>query len=529
MLDQRLRSGCVADSGCFGARHCGGRKLWWIFCPSALQAGNTQIKVAPASPLLLRLNPPPPASEMALLILACLGAVAAETFGQAWLCHGAVALDPTEATLHTLPDSAYSVAVRAQPGPAPGGAALCTLLAQPAGHEHVILRGDPGAISRVAALDGVRLVLVPDRPGVAIATASSEVLGAAGALLRRVDAQAARFVAPHSLRPGLRSAKAAKAGQKAQSKSEVVAAVRALQDEFGLQMEYLTGVTGFMLDGNMVTTSTRYTHTLQNLQSAQMIRQYLGQFYSEVFFQNFTYAGQVTRNVIAIKPGRTDEVVVVGAHFDSTSQSPQTDAPGCVDNGSGTDGVMMLAKAFANVETERTIHFVAFNAEEQGLYGSQHYVNKLAANGYNVHSALIMDMIGYSAQYYGVTLEGLSEKSTKALMELAASNTAALSPSLQIHKRYQSWGSDHVPFQQAGIPCFLWIEMDDVEYPGYHDVTDEMVYLSVEQSIDILAALAGTLWDLSMGSSLDGAAAVAGPAPMITVLMAATAALLMML
>ena len=48
----------------------------------------------------------------------------------------------------------------------------------------------------------------------------------------------------------------------------------------------------------------------------------------------------------------------------------------------------------------------------------------------------------------------------------------AIAPKLDRSTTTVSFGSDHVPFQQAGIPCYLAIEMDDTAYPGYHKTSD---------------------------------------------------------
>ena len=89
----------------------------------------------------------------------------------------------------------------------------------------------------------------------------------------------------------------------------------------------------------------------------------------------------MTRNVVCIKTGKTNpsEIVVVGAHFDSISSANGGDsatfAPGAIDNGSGSTTVMTVAKALKDHQNGKTIHFILFSGEEQGLYGSTHYVN----------------------------------------------------------------------------------------------------------------------------------------------------------
>ena len=72
--------------------------------------------------------------------------------------------------------------------------------------------------------------------------------------------------------------------------------------------------------------------------------------------------------------------------------------------GSGSAGVLHLAEIFAEFNTDRTIHFVLFSGEEQGLYGSQNYVKVAQNSKWNIVSAICMDMIGYSKKYFGVTI-----------------------------------------------------------------------------------------------------------------------------
>ena len=72
------------------------------------------------------------------------------------------------------------------------------------------------------------------------------------------------------------------------------------------------------------------------------------------------------------------QVVVVGAHMDSLPTGAT--APGAVDNGSGTVALLVLAKAFAKHSWNRTIEFVAFGAEEQGIHGSAEYVKRIEAS-----------------------------------------------------------------------------------------------------------------------------------------------------
>lgn len=80
--------------------------------------------------------------------------------------------------------------------------------------------------------------------------------------------------------------------------------------------------------------------------------------------------GKLCENIEAEIPGRSDEIVVVGAHYDSVLGSP-----GANDNGSGVAAMLALARRFAHQGGERTLRFVAFVNEEPANFQT----NKWAA------------------------------------------------------------------------------------------------------------------------------------------------------
>lgn len=273
-------------------------------------------------------------------------------------------------------------------------------------------------------------------------------------------------------------------------------------DPEGEYIELLSKLSGALplpITGSPI--PTRYSYSPQNQQAAQWIAEYLVDegTLDDVYNQDFRMPnGNVVSNVVGVKYGseKPDEIIVVGAHFDSISPTPSTAAPGAVDNGSGTVGVMMLAAALANMKLKRTVHFVAFNGEEQGLYGSAHYVNVAKAGGWKIGAALTMDMIAYSNQYFGVIIEGTTNSAIQALMQSVAANSKQYGGSgFTVVTSNNSFGSDHVSFQKAGYAAILAIERDDTNYPGYHRSTDQVSYADEAQSISIVKGLAGSLYD----------------------------------
>lgn len=232
----------------------------------------------------------------------------------------------------------------------------------------------------------------------------------------------------------------------------------------------------------------------------------------QVSTQTFTIGGTATQveNVIARLPGSTypNELVIVGGHYDSRQQSPQTptQTPGAEDNASGCAGVLEAARAFAQYPPQRTMIFVCFAGEEQGLYGGHAFAQAMQNDGTlaNVDLAVIMDMIGYSGD---TDLDLLLETSSTLthLFPLFAAAAATYAPELRPITDTTYCCSDHAPLIQRGAPALLTIENDYSPsmpngYQHYHTTTDlpgnvtraqEMGGGILKMNIAVLAEAAG--------------------------------------
>ncbi|CAA9400537.1 MAG: Uncharacterized lipoprotein aminopeptidase LpqL [uncultured Pseudonocardia sp.] len=100
-----------------------------------------------------------------------------------------------------------------------------------------------------------------------------------------------------------------------------------------------------------------------------------------------------TVNVLAEVTGRTDSVLMVGAHLDSVPAGP-----GINDNGTGSAAILEVAQNIAKTKPEQTIRFAWWGAEELGLLGSEFYVADLQANAPaeldRISAYLNFDMVG---------------------------------------------------------------------------------------------------------------------------------------
>ena len=185
-------------------------------------------------------------------------------------------------------------------------------------------------------------------------------------------------------------------------------------------------------------------------------------------------------NIIGQKTGGTlaNEWIVVGAHYDSRNPSRCDGAinpqPGANDNASGCAGVIELARVFAETQTDRSILFMCFSGEEQGLVGSRRYVESLTNSGDISKVKLMrnMDMIGFDPN--GTNTARIESNAVYQSLITELSNAAATyAPELNIiTSTNPNGGSDHAYFLQAGIPsAFTWENGAGI-YPHYHQASD---------------------------------------------------------
>ncbi|MGH8658950.1 MAG: M28 family metallopeptidase, partial [Gammaproteobacteria bacterium] len=165
------------------------------------------------------------------------------------------------------------------------------------------------------------------------------------------------------------------------------------------------------LDGSEGGTRVKSRHILEE-GNARVVDQLVadldvaGQGRLQVRRHPFSHAGRTLQNVEAELVGTSPELVLVTAHLDSTAGSepgynPRNDpAPGADDDASGVAGVLAVAERFANLAAAgtltRTVRFVLFNAEEQGLIGSRAYARRSKARGEVIAAVWQMDMIGFN-------------------------------------------------------------------------------------------------------------------------------------
>lgn len=113
------------------------------------------------------------------------------------------------------------------------------------------------------------------------------------------------------------------------------------------------------------------------------------------WIQPFYYNQDVGQNIIGHLPGmeNPDTVYIIDAHYDGVSNGPAAD-----DNASGTAGVMEAARILSQYTFDKSIRFIGFDMEEDGLRGSKAYVNTGIRPGEKIAGVLNFEMIGYYSE-----------------------------------------------------------------------------------------------------------------------------------
>jgi len=198
-------------------------------------------------------------------------------------------------------------------------------------------------------------------------------------------------------------------------------------------------------------------------------------------------------NVLAWLPGQTDEYVIVGAHYDhlgrgnfdslAPSQIGQIH-PGADDNGSGTAGVLELARLLApqRGQLKRSVLFMNFAGEELGLLGSAAWVANPTRPLAKAVAMINMDMIG-RIKDDKVYIGGVGTGSTlKAVLEQAQKDSP-------FKIEYSAGGyssSDHTSFVSKKIPVLFFFSGLHSDYHKPSDTWDKINAPSAARLLDMV-------------------------------------------
>ncbi|MFC1726235.1 M28 family peptidase [candidate division KSB1 bacterium] len=185
----------------------------------------------------------------------------------------------------------------------------------------------------------------------------------------------------------------------------------------------------------------------------------------------------VGRNVIGIYHGSDpvlkDEYIVVGGHMDHVGSSASgITYYGADDNASGTGVVMELGRSLVlnNIKTKRSVIFIGFGAEEQGLIGSNFFVNHPTVPKEKIVAMMNFDMVGNGDGGVGVgaaeQFPGIWENIENNLDTEEIKNTRTFMSTGE-----GRGGSDNYPFMQNHIPAIGFYSSG--RHPFYHKPEDD--------------------------------------------------------
>ena len=186
-----------------------------------------------------------------------------------------------------------------------------------------------------------------------------------------------------------------------------------------------------------------------------------------------------SQNVIAELPGRTDEWIVLSAHYDSTSLSH-----GAYDNMSGCIGLLGVLEALKDKAPLRYgLRFVFCGSEEVGLLGSKAYTDAHAEELEKVALNINLDMIGtYMGRF--IACVSAEEKLLHFLQYTAALRGWGL------YGRQDVYSSDSTPFADHGVPALSFARIAPKNQATIHNRYDTKELLSAKQLLEDTAFLA---------------------------------------
>jgi Zn-dependent M28 family amino/carboxypeptidase len=254
--------------------------------------------------------------------------------------------------------------------------------------------------------------------------------------------------------------------------------------------------------------------------AATYIERELQSFGDTVDRQWFEAQDQRTCNLVVERPGtrRRDEIVILGAHYDTVSTTPGAD-----DNASAVAVLIEVARLLSRTTFRRTVRFVAFTCEEPphfniGTMGSQVYARACRERNENVVGMLCLEMVGYYTTAAGS--QALPPAIPKRLRWLFPQQGDFLAAVGNLRSWRLAWSfrrgfkravrfplfsfvfpesvreirlSDNSSFWDQGYRALMLTDTSFLRNPHYHQPTDTPETLDYERMAQVTLGVAGAL------------------------------------
>lgn len=185
---------------------------------------------------------------------------------------------------------------------------------------------------------------------------------------------------------------------------------------------------------------------------------------------------------------RAQEIVVVGAHLDSNDLGP-----GTLDNGAGSSAVMETARAIRalNLNPRRTIRFVLFTGEEEGMLGSTAYVRRHRDEMDRTVAALIIDIgAGRPLGWFSMGRTDLDAEINELMTPLQPLGLMQIE-----HAAFAA--TDNAAFMAEGVPNLIMLQDEAPYFPVHHTIADTPEKADPRDFATCVAALAATVYAIS--------------------------------
>lgn len=251
----------------------------------------------------------------------------------------------------------------------------------------------------------------------------------------------------------------------------------------------------------------RGTPALQNTLN-WLKSEYLSYGYTALQMEEDSYAYQgstaICKNLILTKIGTVypNTYIIVCGHYDTISGT------GTNDNGSGTAIILEIARLLQNIPTEYSIKFINFSGEEDGLRGSQHYVNTIV-NGtspkMDIRLVFNIDEVGGVAGEINDTItcdvdesSPLSNNEASTIITAELANCVGLYSPLNTYTNFAD-ATDYIPFENNGEIITGFYETNISSHP--HTTTDNLANMDPVYNFNVAKAAIGATMHFAIAST----------------------------
>ncbi|NEP79664.1 MAG: M20/M25/M40 family metallo-hydrolase [Okeania sp. SIO3B3] len=237
------------------------------------------------------------------------------------------------------------------------------------------------------------------------------------------------------------------------------------------------------------------------------VRQYIARQLSQwgnVEIDEFQIRGKTHQNLVLNLPSINNSKkqnlapILIGAHYDAVPGTPGAD-----DNGTGVAVLLELAREFSSQPLKYPVSLVAFDMEEYGLLGSQHYAEKLKQKQQQLRLMISLEMLGYcdytpGSQSYPTGLKYFYPNQGNFIALIG--NLLTIIDMFRMSRKFNKIGtncqflpvpnrglivpdtrrSDHAPFWDRGYNAIMITDTANMRNPNYHQKSDTLETLDLD-------------------------------------------------